>query len=178
MVFEEVIGFQTPPLPNLFDHFKMLSRSTLTRAARPISRSSALTKVFSTTALRRSDHAAATIFGEGAKAGTVPTDENQATGLERLQLLGRMEGVDVFARKPDFSRKGTMAEPVMVPSLVRLAFGNSHPRLSTNVLFFRPKLVLLVAPDTLLKTTGRYGILFIMMAGKPAARNAATVSYL
>ncbi|GJJ08159.1 hypothetical protein Clacol_002367 [Clathrus columnatus] len=95
----------------------MLSRSALTRVARPILRSSSITKCISTTTIRNSDHAAPTLYGEGAKAGTVPTDENQATGLERLQMLGQMEGIDIFLRKPDFSKKGTMASPIMVPSL-------------------------------------------------------------
>ena len=44
----------------------------------------------------------------GAKPGTVPTDLEQATGLERLELLGKMQGIDIFDMKPlDSSRKGT-----------------------------------------------------------------------
>lgn len=43
----------------------------------------------------------------GAPPGTVPTDLEQATGLERLELLGKMEGIDVFDMRPlDSSRKG------------------------------------------------------------------------
>lgn len=43
----------------------------------------------------------------GALPGTVPTDYEQATGLERLELLGKMQGIDVFDMKPlDASRKG------------------------------------------------------------------------
>lgn len=43
----------------------------------------------------------------GALPGTVPTDLEQATGLERLEILGKMEGVDIFDMKPlDASRKG------------------------------------------------------------------------
>ena len=43
----------------------------------------------------------------GALPGTVPTDLEQATGLERLELLGKMQGIDVFDMKPlDASRKG------------------------------------------------------------------------
>jgi cytochrome c oxidase subunit 5b len=49
----------------------------------------------------------------------IPTDEEQATGLERFQLLGRMEGVDVFDMAPlDSSRLGTVADPIKVPTLV------------------------------------------------------------
>ena len=60
------------------------------------------------------------IYGSGSPAGGVPTDEQQATGLERLQLLGRMEGVDVFnMKKPEATKKGTMAEPILIQSMVR-----------------------------------------------------------
>lgn len=37
----------------------------------------------------------------------MPTDLEQATGLERLELLGKMQGVDIFDLKPlDTSRLG------------------------------------------------------------------------
>jgi cytochrome c oxidase subunit 5b len=43
----------------------------------------------------------------GAAPGTVPTDLEQATGLERLEILGKMQGIDIFDMKPlDSSRKG------------------------------------------------------------------------
>lgn len=57
------------------------------------------------------------LFGPGAKPGTVPTDMEQATGLERLEILGKMEGVDVFDMRPlDSSRRGTMQDPILVRS--------------------------------------------------------------
>lgn len=44
----------------------------------------------------------------GAEPGTMPTDVEQATGLERLELLGKMQGIDVFDMRPlDSSRLGT-----------------------------------------------------------------------
>jgi hypothetical protein len=44
----------------------------------------------------------------GAAPGTMPTDIEQATGLERLEILGKMQGVDIFDLSPlDASRKGT-----------------------------------------------------------------------
>ncbi|PSS13167.1 hypothetical protein M430DRAFT_265741 [Amorphotheca resinae ATCC 22711] len=53
----------------------------------------------------------------GALPGTVPTDLEQATGLERLEILGKMEGVDIFDMKPlDASRKGTLDNPIIVKS--------------------------------------------------------------
>ncbi|MCJ1411888.1 Cytochrome c oxidase subunit 4 [Ptychographa xylographoides] len=43
----------------------------------------------------------------GGRPGDVPTDLEQATGLERLEILGKMQGVDIFDMKPlDASRKG------------------------------------------------------------------------
>lgn len=62
------------------------------------------------------------LFGEGGKPGEVPTDIDQATGLERLQLLGELEGVEIFDDAPlDSSRIGTKANPILVPSYVRRA---------------------------------------------------------
>jgi cytochrome c oxidase subunit 5b len=50
----------------------------------------------------------ADLLPEGAKPGTMPTDLEQATGLERLEILGKMQGVDIFDLSPlDASRKGT-----------------------------------------------------------------------
>lgn len=44
----------------------------------------------------------------GAEPGTVATDLDQSTGLERFEILGKMQGIDVFDMKPlDASRKGT-----------------------------------------------------------------------
>ncbi|TLD28362.1 hypothetical protein PspLS_03109 [Pyricularia sp. CBS 133598] len=57
------------------------------------------------------------LVGPGAKAGTVPTDLEQSTGLERLEILGKMEGIDIFNMKPlDAPYKGTIEKPVMVRS--------------------------------------------------------------
>ncbi|KAJ4287058.1 Cytochrome c oxidase subunit 4 [Collariella sp. IMI 366227] len=59
----------------------------------------------------------ADLIGPGAQPGTVPTDVEQSTGLERLEILGKMEGVDIFDMRPlDSSRLGTMQNPVMVRS--------------------------------------------------------------
>ena len=43
----------------------------------------------------------------GGEPGTVPTDLDQSTGLERFEIMGKMQGIDVFDMKPlDASRKG------------------------------------------------------------------------
>lgn len=81
-------------------------------------------RALSTTAIRRSDghHASApSLYGTGAKEGEVPTDEAQSTGLDRVQVLGNLEGVEVFDLNPlDASRIGTLADPIKVFSVVRV----------------------------------------------------------
>ena len=53
----------------------------------------------------------------GAAPGTVPTDLEQATGLDRLEILGKMENIDIFDMKPlDASRLGTLDNPIVVRS--------------------------------------------------------------
>ncbi|KAF2151672.1 COX5B-domain-containing protein [Myriangium duriaei CBS 260.36] len=57
------------------------------------------------------------LMPQGAAPGTVPTDIEQATGLERLEILGKMQGVDIFDMRPlDASRKGTLDNPILVKS--------------------------------------------------------------
>jgi cytochrome c oxidase subunit 5b len=64
-------------------------------------------------------HTVPKVFGPGSKPGEIPSIMDQATGLERLQLLGDIQGVEVFDRQPlDASRIGTKKEPIMVASLV------------------------------------------------------------
>jgi cytochrome c oxidase subunit 5b len=90
-------------------------------AARASFKPTTVARAFSVTARARSGHAPAPqIFGEGGKAGQVPTDFEQATGLERLQLLAEMEGVDIFSDSPDTTRLGTKADPIKIVSYVRV----------------------------------------------------------
>ena len=59
----------------------------------------------------------ADLFAPGAKPGTIPTDAEQATGLERLEILGKMQGIDIFDMRPlDASRLGTPEDPIVVNS--------------------------------------------------------------
>jgi cytochrome c oxidase subunit 5b len=86
---------------------------SLSLRARPLTRSLATTpRVFA-------GHKAPALIGEGAKPGEVPTDENQSTGLERLEILGKMEGIDVFDMNPlEMTRMGTLQDPIKIYSLV------------------------------------------------------------
>ena len=57
----------------------------------------------------------------GAEPGTVPPDYNQSTGLERLEILGKMQGIDIFDMKPlDASRKGTDAPSTAMTSFTMM----------------------------------------------------------
>ncbi len=92
-------------------------------AAKPSARTTALRSFASSSRRLSGDHhGPPQLYGPGSKnAEAIPSDAEQATGLERFQLLGRMEGVDVFDLKPlDASRLGTAAEPIKVQSFVRV----------------------------------------------------------
>ncbi|KAK4554162.1 Cytochrome c oxidase subunit 4 [Recurvomyces mirabilis] len=62
-------------------------------------------------------HSEHDLMPPGGTPGTVPTDLEQATGLERLEILGKMQGVDIFDMRPlDASRRGTLDNPILVKS--------------------------------------------------------------
>ncbi|CAN3360455.1 cytochrome c oxidase subunit 4, mitochondrial [Diutina catenulata] len=57
------------------------------------------------------------LIGKGATPGTIPTDKDQATGLERFELLGKAEGIDVFdSENPIDQGSGTPQDPFLVPT--------------------------------------------------------------
>lgn len=67
------------------------------------------------------------IQGEGAKDGEIPTDEQQATGLERFELLGKLQGVEVFDMEPlQMTHLGTTQNPIKVKSYVSFLRENLH----------------------------------------------------
>lgn len=82
-----------------------------------------------------------TLIGPGAKEGTVPTEVEQATGLARLELLGKMEGIDVFDTKPlDSSRIGTMENPILVETYddYRYVGCTGSPAGSHTIMWLKP----------------------------------------
>lgn len=119
----------------------MLSRAAL-RAVRPasaVARSTVMRTFSATSQAASGDSHAPKLYGPGAKPGEVPSIYEQATGLERLQLLGDIEGVSVFDDAPlDSSRVGTKAEPIVVPSLdaERIIGCTGAPADSHDVLWF------------------------------------------
>ncbi|PRT52919.1 Cytochrome c oxidase subunit 4, mitochondrial [Wickerhamiella sorbophila] len=63
------------------------------------------------------------LLGPGGKPGQLPTSFEIATGLERLELLGALEGIDVFDEAPlTQERKGTPDDPVIVDSYDRIRY--------------------------------------------------------
>jgi cytochrome c oxidase subunit 5b len=107
----------------------MLRAFTATSRTVPRTARISLARPLSTTTKKLSDqaHAPPALLGEGAPRGTVPTDENQSTGLERLQLLGHMEGVDVFDMQPlEVPRLGTVKEPILIKSYVCILSSPLH----------------------------------------------------
>ncbi|KAF8977167.1 cytochrome c oxidase subunit VB-domain-containing protein [Cyathus striatus] len=95
------------------------SARSLRRARRSAPSSSAIRAFSATTRASSGGPPPPQLYGSGGKAGEVPTDVEQATGLERLQLLGELEGVSVFDESAlDASRVGTKADPIRVLSYV------------------------------------------------------------
>ena len=99
--------------------------ATAARAFKPVNarRSLAITAVrrAANHADHADHHAIPVLLPPGSKPGEVPTDENHAAGIERLQVLGEKEGVKVFDYEPlDASRVGTLEDPIKVFSWVRL----------------------------------------------------------
>ncbi|EKC99869.1 cytochrome c oxidase polypeptide iv [Trichosporon asahii var. asahii CBS 8904] len=80
-------------------------------AARPAARA------FSLSAIRLGGAQPPELIGPGVQPGQIPTDEQQATGIERFELMGKVQGVDVFDMKPlEADRIGTLADPIEVLS--------------------------------------------------------------
>ncbi|CAO3682302.1 unnamed protein product [Rhizopus microsporus] len=55
-------------------------------------------------------------LGPGAKPGTIPTDLEQSTGLERMELLAKLEGKELFDMEPLNMTLGTVKNPIVVKS--------------------------------------------------------------
>ncbi|TFK50081.1 COX5B-domain-containing protein [Heliocybe sulcata] len=100
-------------------------------------------RALSVSARRASDHPSQPeIYGPGIKPGEVPTDEAQATGLERFELLAEMEGLEAFDTEPlDASRVGTPSDPIKVFALnnERIIGCTGCPADSHDVLWFTVK---------------------------------------
>jgi cytochrome c oxidase subunit 5b len=123
-------------------HIALRTARSSVLTARTAVRQSLALRAISYSAIRRSDdhHAAApSIYGVGAKPGETPTDESQSTGLDRVQVLGVLEGLDVFDLEPlDSSRIGTLADPIKVFSAdsQRIVGCTGSPAESHDVLWF------------------------------------------
>ncbi|EIM22243.1 COX5B-domain-containing protein [Wallemia mellicola] len=102
-------------------------RSAVSRNIATVSRQSIRPSIVS----RRNYSAAPpSIYGPGAEDGTVPTDEDQATGIERMELLAKAQGSELFDMQPlKVDRMGTMKDPIIVPSLtpIRIVGSTGYP---------------------------------------------------
>jgi cytochrome c oxidase subunit 5b len=60
-----------------------------------------------------------------------PSDLDQATGIERMELLSKLEGKDPFFMEPlEMTRLGTPKDPIVVASLASLSCGTLTSRSS------------------------------------------------
>ncbi|EIE80244.1 hypothetical protein G6F46_003311 [Rhizopus delemar] len=62
-------------------------------------------------------HSAESNLGPGAQPGQIPTDLEQSTGLERMELLATLEGKQLFDMEPlNMTHLGTVKNPIVVKS--------------------------------------------------------------
>lgn len=98
-----------------------LARSLAPRLAQASRSTQPRVAAFSTSVARKAGGGPPIIQGEGAKPGEIPSDESQSTGLERFELLNKLQGVDVFDMSPlPADRLGTKKDPITVQSLVSI----------------------------------------------------------
>lgn len=128
MTLRDITLIRVERLEPPFSSFSEVMFKTAVRAARPAAQaarasvkpSGSSLRAFSTSLRVQSGPPPPQLYGTGGKPGAVPTDIEHATGLERLQLLGELEGIKIFDDTPlDASRIGTKADPILVPSFVR-----------------------------------------------------------
>lgn len=63
------------------------------------------------------------LIGQGGEKGKIPTDMDQATGMERLEILALKEGIDFFdMEEPITEGSGTYKDPFIVPTYVGYRF--------------------------------------------------------
>jgi cytochrome c oxidase subunit 5b len=123
--------------------FALRSRLIARQATRSFTTTRALLQAPKTTTAKvlADVHGTESLIGQGAKEGTFPTDLEQATGLARLELLAKLEGVEFFDTKPlDSSRTGTLADPILVESYddYRYIGCTGAPADSHHILWLKP----------------------------------------
>lgn len=68
-------------------------------------------------ALRAHGPRGAAVTRSMASGGGVPTDEEQATGLEREIMIAAQKGLDPYNMLPPKAASGTKEDPNLVPSI-------------------------------------------------------------
>ncbi|KAJ3360688.1 Cytochrome c oxidase subunit 4 [Allomyces javanicus] len=113
----------------------------LTRTAAPAFARASAARAFSVAAVRLGGHGPSEPFvGPGAKPGTIPTELDQATGLERHEYLSELEGRDAFDMKPlEMTHLGTVTSPIVVKSVddVRYVGCSGYPAESHENIWIR-----------------------------------------
>ncbi|BGP17772.1 Cytochrome c oxidase subunit 4 [Rhodosporidiobolus nylandii] len=105
--------------------FRLAARSVLPRVAVPRAQP---VRSFATSLRALSDHVEPTLQGPGGKTGEVPTDFEQATGLERFELLHKLKGEEAFSLEPlEVPRLGTLSDPIMVHDTILFPVGKDKP---------------------------------------------------
>ncbi|KXN64580.1 COX5B-domain-containing protein [Conidiobolus coronatus NRRL 28638] len=124
-----------------------LTIQTVSNISRQFVRSARLTPVatraFSVaTPVRGGDHGHVDVYiGSGAQSGKVPTDIEQAVGLERVELLAEMEGREFWDMAPlEMTHFGTKKNPIVIESQDQVRYvgctgypADSHDTIWLNV---------------------------------------------
>ncbi|CAG8502122.1 4959_t:CDS:2 [Acaulospora morrowiae] len=114
-----------------------LRRTLGTKLTRGIPRAPLAFRAFSVSG-PRSGELSKDFFGTGAKPGTVPTDIEHATGLERHELLAALEGKEFFDMKPlELTHLGTKSDPILVKSVdpIRYVACSGYPTDSHEIVW-------------------------------------------
>jgi cytochrome c oxidase subunit 5b len=75
-------------------------------------------RTFSVLGPRFSEDHTPKLFGEGAKPGAVPSEVEQSTGLERVEILAKLDGIDIYDDSPlTITSFGTKSNPVIVKGI-------------------------------------------------------------
>jgi cytochrome c oxidase subunit 5b len=78
--------------------------------------------------------------GPGTKAGNIPTELEQSTGIERHEYLAELEGKEAFDMQPlEINYLGTPSKPIIVKSIedVRYVGCSGYPVESHETLWVR-----------------------------------------
>lgn len=111
----------SPGEPNFSSNSLTMLRTALRRVSLrslPLAASSgSASRALSVSARVLSGGGETIVVGKGSSGGEVPTNQTQATGIERMQVIGEMEGNAFIDMDPlVITRMGTLKAPLLVKS--------------------------------------------------------------